>query len=218
MAALLVVLMVIAVLAVEFLIQRRKRLALVARENVAALRINRITNLIPRGVFLQPSLTWSKILTSGNLMVGLNPVLLGLVGKPDKIDLVANGQNVRKGDTLFTIHKDAKMLRVKSPVNGVVTGLNAQASVDNSWENLSQNWLYTINPENISDEVSGWLVAEKASAWLQEKHQQLKNFFAQLMPQAEMGLTMADGGDLPVGILSHFDAADWQKFEENFIA
>ncbi len=104
MAALFVILMVIAVLTVEFLIQRRKRLALVARENVAALRLNRISSLIPRGVFLQPSLTWSKILTSGNLMVGLNPVLLGLVGQPDKIDF---DTNLELTDQIGKKHKSA---------------------------------------------------------------------------------------------------------------
>ena len=37
------------------------------------------------------------------------------------------------------------------------------------------------------------------------------------LPETRMGLTMADGGDIPVGILSQFDEKVWTDFEREFI-
>jgi len=35
---------------------------------------------------------------------------------------------------------------------------------------------------------------------------------------AEVGVVMADGGDLPIGILSQFDEKIWNDFERQIIA
>jgi len=45
----------------------------------------------------------------------------------------------------------------------------------------------------------------------------MKSFFAQSSPQSQLGYTMADGGDLPIGILSKFESKTWQDFEEKFL-
>ena len=38
------------------------------------------------------------------------------------------------------------------------------------------------------------------------------------MPKNQIGITMADGGDIPVGILSQFDEKVWGTFEKQFIS
>ena len=45
----------------------------------------------------------------------------------------------------------------------------------------------------------------------------IKNFLTLSLPQTQVGITMADGGDIPVGILSQFDEKTWSSFEEKFI-
>jgi hypothetical protein len=44
----------------------------------------------------------------------------------------------------------------------------------------------------------------------------MTSFFMQSISQNKLGLTMTDGGELPVGVLSQFDQKTWQDFENKF--
>lgn len=217
MVVLFVVLTIVLFLTIEYFIQRKKKTKLASESQPSKLSLARIFHMLPKGVFFQPSFTWSKILDSGNMVLGVHPVLLGIVGEPDKIEMLHEGEKVKKGEPLLKIHKDSKKLRVKAPVNGTVTAVSPDFDENMSWDKLSQIWLYTIKPENVSEEISNWVVAEKANQLLNEKYLQIKNFFLENFPRTETGITMADGGDLPLGILSNFDHQTWEKFEEEFI-
>ncbi len=81
---------------------------------------------------------------------------------------------------------------------------------------MAQTGIYGIKPDNMSAEISNWFIAEKSKEWLNEKFQQMKNFFVRNLPQQHVGLTMADGGELPFGILTKFDKKTWQDFENKF--
>ncbi len=218
MVVLFMVLTIILFVTVDYFIQRKKKIGLAAQPQLNKLSLSKIFHMLPTGVFLQPSFTWSKILDSGNLIVGIHPVLMGLIGEPDEIQMLHQSEEVRKGDTLLKLRKGNKVLNVKSPVDGKISGLNEQILDDATWENISQNWLYSLKPQNVASEIPSWFIAEKSQNWVNEKYQQIKAFFMNTMPQTEMGITMADGGDIPVGILSQFDEKTWQKFEKEFIA
>lgn len=217
MVVVFVLLTIISFVAVDYVIQRKRNIGLAAKPKSAHFTLGQVLSLIPGGVFLQPSFTWSRIQENGNLQVGVNPILLGLIGEPDEIILLPDGQSVKKGETLLTLRKGAQKLSVKSPFEGVVTRLNQAVLRDSSWRNVSQNWLYTVTPVNIAAEINHWFIAEKAQVWLNEKFDQIKHFLMQATSGSEVGLTMADGGDIPAGILTQFDSAVWQKFETEFI-
>ncbi len=217
MVALFVVLTIIAFVTVDFFIQRKKKIGLAAQPQIGKMSLSKILNLLPSGVFLQPSFTWSKILDSGHLMLGIHPVLLGLIGEPDEVVLLKQGEEVKKGEPILSVRKGEKSLQVKAPVDGIITGLNNQVLEDSTWENISQSWLYSIKPVNVAAEVPSWFLAEQAQKWVNEKYQQIKSFFMKTLPETRMGLTMADGGDIPVGILSQFDEKVWTDFEREFI-
>lgn len=221
MVVLFVVLTIILFVTVDYFIQRRKKIGLAADVRPAYLSLSKVAHLIPTGVFTQPTFTWSKILDSGNLMLGVHPVLLGLIGEPDEIELLKQSQEVNKGDNLLKLHKGKKEISVKSPVKGTITSINQDLLKDPTWENLSQNWIYCVRPVNVAEEIKNWLIAERAKDWINEKYQQIKNFFIYVAPKTEMaevGVVMADGGDLPIGILSQFDEKIWNDFERQIIA
>ena len=212
---LLVLFTIIVGITVEHFLRRRKDSDVAAQQGVNSLSMSKIMNLLPAGVFLQPSFTWSKILDSGHVLIGVHPVLMGLIGDPDAIKTLPESKKVKKGEPLLEIHKDSKILRVKAPVAGTITAIN-QNFEETSWDNLGGTWLYTLKPEKISSEISNWLIADKSSEWLQGKFQLMTNFFMQSLPQKKLGLTMTDGGELPVGVLSQFDKKTWQDFEKKF--
>ncbi len=218
MVVLFVVLTIILFITADYIIQRRKKIGLASQPELKTLSLSRVFHILPAGVFLQPSFTWSKILDSGNLIMGIHPILMGLIGEPDEIEILHEGESVEKGDVLLKLRKGNKQLRVKSPVKGIVTALNGTVVNDANWENISQNWLYMIKPENVAQEVPNWLIADNSRTWINEKYQQIKGFFMNNLPQTQLGMTMADGGDLPVGILSQFDEKTWESFEKEFIS
>jgi glycine cleavage system H lipoate-binding protein len=212
---LFVVLTIILGIAIEYLVNRKKRASSSDTPEVSHLSPSTITPLVPEGIFLQPTFTWSKILDSGNMMMGIHPLLLGLVGKPEKFEKLDEGQEFQKGDTVLTLQKGMRKLRVKSPIKGTIKSINPKFS-EEAWENLGQVWLYSIKPENLSSEISNWYIAEKSRTWITQKIEQIRSFLSNNVPHKQVGLTIADGGELPVGVLSQFDNAIWEDFETEF--
>ena len=212
----MVVLTILLFIAIDYSIQKRKKVGVLSQPFPGKVALSQVLSFLPNGVFLQPSFTWTKLLDSGNLLMGIHPVILGLVGEPDEIEMLKNGQEVKKGDILLKIHKGNKVLDVVAPVTGTITSLNSQLMEDSTVEKVSQSWIYSIKPENVSAEIPMWLIADKAKNWINEKYAQMKKFFQDTVTQTDMGITMADGGDLPFGILSQFDENTWEKFERDF--
>ena len=194
-----------------------KKEALVSDKKNGFLSLSKIGHMLPNGVFIQPTFTWGKILETGNLMVGIQPILMGLVGQADEIELMKHSAKLEKGDILIKIRKGEKVLKIKSPVAGEITAVNSRLLDESDWKNLSQNWIFTIKPENIGAEIGNWLFAEQSGDWINKTFQQIKNFLKLSLPQTRVGITMADGGDIPVGILAQFDEKTWSSFEEKFI-
>ena len=123
------------------------------------------------------------------------------IGEPEKFNKLDLGQAVQKGDTVLTLQKGIKKLNVKSPVNGTIESINPNFT-EEAWENLGDVWLYSIKPENLASEISNWYLAEKSSNNASHK---------------QVGITIADGGELPVGVLSQFDDKTWEVFETSFL-
>ena len=67
------------------------------------------------------------------------------------------------------------------------------------------------------DEVPDWEL-EELGDWLKEKFQQITSFLMSRDVQHQLGITMADGGELPVGILANFDARTWEEFNNNILS
>lgn len=213
---LFVLLTIIACLTIEHFMRRKAQNEIISESLSQGLSISKISQLLPAGIFLQPSFTWSKMQDNGNLMMGIHPVLMALIGKADRIDTLQEGEKVQKGDIFLKIHVASKILHMKTPIAGSIMAVNPDFS-ETTWEKLGRTWLYQLEPEEISSEISSWLVAEKSKEWLVKKFQQMTNFFIQSLSQKEMGLTMTDGGELPVGVLSKFEKETWKEFESKFL-
>ncbi|MEJ2535469.1 MAG: hypothetical protein P8048_00150 [Calditrichia bacterium] len=217
MVFLLVVLSVVLFITIDYLIQRRRKRATVEQAEPENLYISKTMPGILNGVFLQPGFTWSKILDNGNLLLGIQPMLLGLVGNPDEIETVPEGQKIGKGGSLLKVRKGSKLLDLKSPVHGSIVAINPEFQEISGWDKLSQNWIYAIKPEKVSSEIPGWIIADKTKNWINTRYEEVKSFFMKNLPRTELGSTMADGGDLPIGIMSKFDEKFWKEFEHSFL-
>ena len=217
MVFLLVVLTILFFIGIEFYLHRKKSRE-VQSEGIPNPALSEAMRLVSPGTYLQKTMTWGKVLDTGNLMLGIQPLLVGLTGTPDKLELMAEGSKIKKGEALLRLQKNSRHLDVFSPIDGEVVAANPEARKQMTWDQLSQNWIYTIKPQNLSLEISSWVIAEKIKPWLSETYQSIKSFFHKQMSSDQMGETMADGGELPVGILMKFEEPVWKKFNEKYLA
>ncbi len=121
---LLVVLTFIIGMTVDYYIKRPKKVAVSAPHRTNNFSQTKIINMLPAGVFLQPSFTWSKIRETGNLELGIHPILMGLIGAPEKVETLEQGKVVKNGETIIKLYKDSKQLSVKAPVSGSILSTN----------------------------------------------------------------------------------------------
>ncbi len=176
---------------------------------------------VPPGVFLQPTYTWGSLGPTGNLYVGVHPMMLGLVGSPSELACRQPGELVAKGDPLVTIGRAGRHLALRSPVAARVERVNQKAiSAARVHEANGQEgvWLYRLRPENMDRDATSWLTGEAAAEWSRRRYGELRAFFQGTVAESHLGITMSDGGDLPVGILGEMEQDVWVNLENRFLS
>ena len=218
MVVILVAATILALLAIDYFFINPKR-AQKAEEMAIAeiIPLSKTLRDIPAGVFLQPSFTWTKMKEDGTLTLGLHPLILGLIGPPYEIELLQDKEYIEKGDPLLRVNKNGRYMTISSPVEGEVVKFNQALLGETDWEHLNMSWLYRIKPQNVSEDLKTWQYSEDAGTWMNNRFQDVKSFVYDKLAPTDVGMTMADGGDIPVGILSELDQDQWDEFKEKFL-
>lgn len=173
---------------------------------------------VPAGVLLHPTFTWSRSAVSGSVLLGVHPMLLALVGAPFTLDFRDPGDQVAKGDPLVRVTRGDRHLTVRSPVAGRVMQVNREAKGGTRWSGNGDTWLYRLQPERVADEMPSWFSGDRAAQWTQRQYEQLRSYLHDAAMGGHLGAVMADGGDLPAGILGDMDARVWAGLEDRFLA
>ena len=173
---------------------------------------------VPTGVLLHPTFTWSRAAASGSVLLGVHPMLLELVGAPFALEFRDPGEQVAKGDPLVRVTRGDRHLTVRSPVAGQVLQVNREATGATRWAGNGDTWLYRLQPERVADEVPSWFSGDRAAEWTRRQYQQLRSYLHDAATAGQLGAVMADGGDLPAGILGDMDARVWAGLEDRFLA
>lgn len=175
---------------------------------------------LPDPIFLQPTFTWTRMRKSGEVFLGVHPMLTSLIGVDYSLDLLADDAEVQKGSPLLKIRQGGRELQVFSPVKGQILEGNTDFSPLPGWEGSTLrggSWVYRILPEGIEGEVPFWLVGDEASAWAHRQYREIRDFLFQTEKHPEVGLAAADGGELPAGIMSELEDPVWTSFQESFL-
>jgi glycine cleavage system H lipoate-binding protein len=222
MAVALVILTVAALIALDYFVFRKRREA----RSGATMRLPGLKHLsqavrrVPEGVFLHPTFTWSRIREDGEVLVGVHPLLLGLLGGPYRFELKDRGEQLNKGAPLLHIQREGRQLALAAPFAGRITAVNHVVVGETEWQGLDDEdgrWLYRIRPDRMAEEVPGWMIADRAIAWTKGQYEAIRSYLAQAGGVQELGVTMADGGEIPIGILSSLDDTRWTDFQNTFL-
>lgn len=223
MVVVLAILTVAALIVADyFLVVRKRRVVTESAERAlpGLTPLSEAIRRVPRGVFLQPTFTWSRILEDGELVLGVHPLLLGLVGAPYHIEPPEGGPHIRKGEPLLRVGRNGHFLTVRSPVTGRILEVNRAPSGETEWKGLQEphgSWLCRIEPERVGAEVPKWAIADAAVDWTRSQYHRLREHLLRLPGGAGVGVALADGGEIPAGILAGLDAGAWRDIQKNFL-
>ncbi len=178
---------------------------------------------IPQGLFYSKNHTWAHLDMSGVARIGLDDLLLHIIGDVKFSNLKTAGDAIRKGDLVAEIEKDGKQLKIVSPISGTV--VRANATLNEDVEAVSQDpyglgWVYQIRPTNWIAETQGYYLAEDASRWAAQELSRFKDFLAVSTKKysAEPALiTLQDGGEITDNPMSDLPEQYWQDFQKDFL-
>ena len=221
MVALFVIAFVVVLLVADLIIQtRKKQYPIAAAQPSAALAAgDRIR--VPKGVFFHPGHTWARMLSGEKLEIGIDDFIQKSLGKIDTLNLPAIGTKVKQGEPVVSIQHAGRTLRMVAPVSGTIMSVNDMA-VDNPaliHDNpYKEGWLFTIEPENLAQNLSPLAIAENAVDWIKNEIVRFRDFVtARTAEPALVGETMLDGGITVDGALDHLSEKDLASFEEEFL-
>ncbi len=218
MVALLVALTFITALVIDSLVRRKKE----AVEAVALTTIIRPAPRYPAGFFFSEGHAWLNLLPSGKAQLGLDEMIGRLIGKVDLVQLKNPGEEIRKGEPFAVLYQDDRRIRLFSPIDGIIAEKNAdiqkapQKFLEEPYRN---NWLYQIEPKELSAQLPNLKIAEKTRAWWSAELSRLREFVSSHLPQTALaGATLADGGTSIDGLVEQFDSQTLEEFENEFLA
>jgi glycine cleavage system H lipoate-binding protein len=174
--------------------------------------------------YLAPGHLWIAPTSSGNVRVGIDKVLMMLLGKVECMYPHPEGTAVGRGGPLFMLRNGTRALKVRSPLDGVITQVNHRARENPDSlipEVVDYSWIYEITPSRLSRALKGMKKGKEATRWLHDEYQRLRDLSLQLMSETPEGqMSMADGGEL-IGDLSTFieeqvEDQNWEKLVARF--
>ncbi|MFC0875716.1 glycine cleavage system protein H [Saccharicrinis sp. FJH2] len=178
---------------------------------------------VPGGIFVNRNHTWTFLERTGIAKVGMDIMLLKIVGNIQVEYLLKSGDSVKKGDLIAKIYSDKKYLEIHSPISGLVRNNN---SLVNQPENIPVNdpygsgWLLEIEPNNWIEETRNIRLGVEAFDWLKAELVRFKEFLVFNMHEQyenELGAVMQDGGELREYSLSDMPEQVWQEFQNEFL-
>ena len=123
---------------------------------------------VPAGFFVSQNHTWVNIEMNGTARVGLDDFARKIVGKIDKVDLPKPGQEIKKGELLFSIRKNSQTIDISSPISGTISLINTEHVEHPEWigsKPFELSWMCCIEPSNLSAELGSLKIGADSIAW-----------------------------------------------------
>jgi CheY-like chemotaxis protein/glycine cleavage system H lipoate-binding protein len=127
---------------------------------------------VPAGFFVSQNHTWVNIEMNGTARVGLDDFARKIVGKIDKVDLPKPGQEIKKGELLFSIRKYSQTIDISSPISGTISLINTEHVEHPEWigsKPFELSWMCCIEPSNLSAELGSLKIGADSIAWYKKE-------------------------------------------------
>jgi FixJ family two-component response regulator/glycine cleavage system H lipoate-binding protein len=146
---------------------------------------------VPGGVFISPQHAWARIELNGTVRIGLDDLLRKIFEKIDQVELPETGQEVEKGETLFSVKYGDYSLKIPSPLSGKITSVNTEHAEHPEWlaiKPFELSWMCGIEPSMLARELPGLTIGLDSVDWYQkeiDRYKELSNKFLEDISQYE---------------------------------
>ena len=217
MTAILVILLVVALIAIDSLklYLKRRRGEVPAAEPIATFA----STMFPKGLFLADNHSWARLTELGEMKVGMDELLSQALGEVDEVDVMPVGTRLNKGDTMAVVTRLGHKFQVTSPVDGTVVAANENAEHNPhtiSNDPYGRGWLATIWPVEHNEALRDMKVGDRAATWLTRETQRFTDFLTVRTSPEMVGALAADGAHPVIGAACSLDQEGWVLFEEEF--
>ncbi|HXV77101.1 MAG TPA: hypothetical protein VD788_12360 [Candidatus Polarisedimenticolaceae bacterium] len=222
MVVLLVLSMILLFLTADYLVQRShlRRLAREATVASPSLAGPADTERVPDEVCLTPGHVWMRRDPTGSVRVGVDPVLISLLGGVEHAYTVEPGHELAAGGPLVMLRRGSRALRIRSPLAGRVAEVNERLVTTPGQlasDPYRDGWLYRIEPSSSSDSLRGGLAGETARRFLERERVRLRDLLEALTSRPEQAVAHAADGGLPAGdAVDHLDDRQWERLIATF--
>ena len=169
--------------------------------------------LLPDTLKYHPGHTWVQSEGPKLVRAGIDDFAARLVGKLEKIVLPQRGQWIRQGQKLCTLQRNGVSVDMVSPIEGVVTEINAATADDPELarrDPYGEGWLVTVEAPDAKLNFRNLLSGDLARWWMEEAGARLRKH----LPVAANA--MADGGVAVYDLSAQMPDADWGKVTKEF--
>jgi glycine cleavage system H lipoate-binding protein len=170
--------------------------------------------LLPKEYYYSKGHTWVHVENNDKVNIGLDGFIINALGNVQLSNFASLGKMVNKGDVLFECLVNSVNVRFRSPMKGIVTGLNSELKDLKDPE----SWCMSLKPLSMKEDLSTLISSNTASKWIKSEFRRLKDLLIYSMEPAGLaGATMYDGGNIAEGAISYFEEPIIRDFEELFL-
>jgi len=140
---------------------------------------------VPAGVFVSDQHAWAKIELSGAVRIGPDDLIRKMIEKADEVILPNNGEEIKKGQTLFSIKYGDFEMSTPSPLSGKVTAANSEHTEHPEWlaiKPFELSWMCEIEPSRLALELPDLKIGSDSISWYEseiERYQALARDFSE---------------------------------------
>ncbi|MFH1490902.1 MAG: glycine cleavage system protein H, partial [Pseudomonadota bacterium] len=170
---------------------------------------------VPMGHYFHNGHTWARIESGGYIRVGMDDFSLKLLGRSDAFDLPLMGKELARDKAGWGFKREKNRADVLSPVDGVITEVNAtlferpEAANQGPYED---GWIFTVRHPDIKEAMKKLMPDTESLGWMQDEVNTLENMIEEVA-----GPLAADGGYLAEDIFGKLPALGWKNLTGTFL-
>lgn len=176
---------------------------------------------VPSGIFISPEHTWVSIEMNGEVRIGIDDFVQKTIGKIDEIVLPKVSKKIRRGEPLFSIKQNSKILTFPSPVSGNISKINQDLGNHAKLINVKPyegGWVCSIEAKNLMEDLQRLRIGESAVAWYQMEIDKLKDMVNRFNSQKSKADAHGRGPKKnDIYILENMDFEVWEEFSKSFL-
>jgi glycine cleavage system H protein len=171
--------------------------------------------VMQRGLHFSRAHTWAKTRKADAVRIGFDDFAQKLLGKITTVELPEKGSALKQGESAWSVKCGSRSADLLSPIDGEVISVNEKLFKDTSMINkdpYGNGWALTLKPYNLEENLRLLYQGDEAKTWLENDADRLHRRVAK-----DLGVTVADGGQLIEAINKKVPAKEWKKLVEDFL-